>query len=105
MSSKVIDDYDKRFVKVEHFYEKEVLYGSIVMDVLIFALAMYFIAIKRWKRFEWTIVACMFIKYALYVFQTTDAWGEWIFPHYKLDILFYSLEYTLGPICHWIYAS
>ena len=49
----------------------------------------------------------MFLKYALYAFQTTDAFTKWytnddytvIFSMYK------SLYYMLGPIYHWTYAS
>ena len=75
------------------------------MDALILALAIYFIIIGRWQRFEWTIVLCMFLKYALYAFMASEAYMEYI----KYDSVIYaviaSLNWTLGPICHLIYAS
>ena len=42
------------------------MYGSLAMHVVILCLAIYIIKIKRWSRFEWTILVCMFLKYLLY---------------------------------------
>ena len=56
------------------FRDKELLYGSLVMDAVIMTVAVYFVVIKSCKRFEWTILSCMFLKYALYAFGTTKTY-------------------------------
>ena len=60
--------------KVGHFRDEELLYGSLVMDAVIITIAVYFIFIKSCKRFEWTILLCMFVKFSLQAFYATDAY-------------------------------
>ena len=40
------------------------------MGIVILGIAVYFIINKKWKRFEWTVLSCMFIKYAIYASET-----------------------------------
>ena len=72
------------------------------MLAIILCLAIYIISIKRWSRFEWTIIVCMIIKYTLYV-AATDAIE--LGKGTVLLVMFASLYSSLGPICHLIYAS
>ena len=69
MSASEADKYESLFWKAAHMYLKENFYGSLVIETIILALAIYFITIKRWQRFEWTILLCMFIKYSFYIFD------------------------------------
>ena len=62
--------------KIINFWMIEQWYGSLVMDFLILAFAVYFIINKKWKRFEWTILSCMFVKYTLYAFGTTQTYFD-----------------------------
>ena len=98
--------------KLQSFESVEQWYGSLLMGAVIICFAVYLIFIKRWNRFEWTIVLCMFMKYALFAFGETDA-----FKSYDTRILsskdsfplfyevYWSLWWTLDCVCHWIYAS
>ena len=47
----------------------------------------------------------MFLKYAVFAFITTDAYREIIPNASTRSILIYTLYFSLGPICHWTYAS
>ena len=58
--------YEKKNENIDIVSYNELFYGSMVMDAVILCIAAYFITISRWRRFEWTIISCMFIKYALY---------------------------------------
>ena len=106
MSGTGSDEYQEKWAKVENIYQQEDWYGSIVMDIIVLALGIYFIRIKRWQRFELSIVVCMFLKYFLYAFQTTDTYvalsDKVIIAPY---IFTESLLQALGPINHWIYTS
>ena len=95
--------FEKQMRNIINFKKGEYWYGSLVMDAVIFGLAIYFIYQKRVQRFEWTIIVCMFSKYTLYALQqklqtNTDN------SYYRMMILQY-VSSTLGPICHWFYAS
>ena len=47
------------------------------MGIVILAIAVNFIINKKCKRFEWTVLSCMFIKYAIYASETkTDTYYE-----------------------------
>ena len=60
--------YDKKRIELLNIFVWEQWYCSLAMDVVIFCLALYFIRIKRYSRFESTILVFMFLKYALYAF-------------------------------------
>ena len=47
----------------------------------------------------------MFLKYAVFAFITTDAHLELIPIGSTRSILVYTFYFSLGPICHWTYAS
>ena len=85
------------------------MYVPLAMDVIILVLAVYLISIKRRERFEWTIVVCMFFKYAVYalfsakIFAGTDLSHKSFASLGLLIVLVFSE--TFGPLIHWIYAS
>ena len=105
MAASVEEEYEQKIFKVKSILSFEARYGSLVMDSVILGLAVYFISIKRWQRFEWTMLLCMFVKYAMYGITTTDVYQEWSSSGSVLTIVFWSFYWTLGPVCNWIYAS
>ena len=105
MAASVEEEYEQKIFKVKSILSFEARYGSLVMDSVILGLAVYFISIKRWQRFEWTIVAFMFIKYAQFAFLETQARLEYIEKGSTQFIVYITFMIVLGPICHWIYAS
>ena len=98
-------DYKKKFEIADNFNRRTETYGSLVMDAVILCFAIYFIKIKRWQRFEWTIIVCMFLKYTLLSINYKSALYEWIHDRDTRFIIFVAFYRTLGPICHWIYCS
>ena len=97
--------FEKKLEKIIKILRREQLYGSLAMHAVIFCLVIYFISIKRWSRFEWTIIVCMTIKYTLFELVTVDDINSWIGEGSSLTIVFMTLYSSLGPICHWVYAS
>ena len=75
------------------------------MDSIVLAFAIYLIRIKRWQRFEWTIIVCMFLRHAMNAFHVTNKFEESFEFETSSYILWFSISATLGPIYHWIYAS
>ena len=55
--------------EVTIIHSKEVLFVSIIMLIALLILTIYFIIIKRWQRFEMTILVCMALKYAVHALQ------------------------------------
>ena len=73
------DSWDDRYDvdKIIRYWKIEQLYGSLAMGIVILAIAVNFIINKKCKRFEWTVLSCMFIKYAIYASETkTDTYYE-----------------------------
>ena len=99
------DPYADNYGKVVDITYAEAWYGSFVMGALILGMAVYFIKIKRWQRFEWTIILCMFLKYAMNPISTTNAYNEWMETSKMHVLVIRSVWPCLGPIYHWIYAS
>ena len=62
------DDIQKRINKTFDIWMRVQMYGSIPMLLLLAVMTIYFIRIKRWQRFELTILILMFLKYILYSF-------------------------------------
>ena len=56
-----------------NIFNTEQWYVALIMCAVSIVFAVYFIIIKRWKRFEWTILLCMFIKYAINAYIATEA--------------------------------
>ena len=81
------------------------VYGSIPLLLVLTALTIYFIKIKRWQRFELTILVLMFLKYILAAFTEVFHEREGIFKNNQVVMIYVTFKLTLGPICHWIYAS
>ena len=61
------DPYEERSRRIRDIYDTEEWYVSFVFGTVILGLAIYFIKIKRCQRFEWTIIICMFLKYAFFL--------------------------------------
>ena len=73
------DSTDNRYDvnNIIRYWKIEQLYGSLTMGVVILGIAVNFIINKKCKRFEWTVLSCMFIKYAIYASETkTDTYYE-----------------------------
>ena len=81
------------------------VYGSIPMLLLLALVTIYFIRIKRWQRFELTILVLLFLKYILYSLTIAYEERKGIFQNDQITIIYETFKFTLGPTCHWIYAS
>ena len=97
--------YAEREGKVIEISDAEYLYGSFIMGAVILGMALYLIKIKRWQRFEWTIILCMFLKYAMNPISTTNAYNEWLETSNIHILVVKSVWFCLSPMYHWIYAS
>ena len=97
--------YENKVQKIEKVYAAEELYGSLVLQAAVICLAIYLIRMKRWSRFEWTIIVCMFLKCSLYELSSSETIFEWSVSGSTLSVVFCLLEVSLEPICHYIYAS
>ena len=105
MSASEDDHYEKPDKKLNKIFYWENLYGSLVMCTVIIALAVRLIRIKKFSRFEWTIIICMLLKYSMYALGSNFVFFEWLMTNKMLFTVFLTLYFTLGPICHWTYAS
>ena len=79
--------------------DESIFYSSLVMLVMIIALFIYFISIKRWKRFEMTILFFMTLKYILHLhyhvyFEETNNDGA-------INLAFIIFSSALTPLFHW----
>lgn len=71
METTKADYYKEKRLQVTYIWNLELRYGSLVFWALILTLAIYLIKIKRFQRFEWTIVVCMLLKYITYAINTS----------------------------------
>ena len=91
-------------IKIPDITTKVQTYGSIPVLLILVALTIYTIKIKRFKRFEASILVLMFLKYIIHAFFVVAA-ESGLFTNHYIFFVYLSLRLTLGPICHWIYAS
>ena len=71
--------YGEKSCIIREFKIQEKWYVSLVMEILILTLATYLITKKRLQRFEWTIVVCMLLKYALFATLAVKSSQDWIY--------------------------
>ena len=86
-------------------------YTLIPMLLVIVPLMVYLIINHRFERFEWTILVLMTLKNIMNTLNTIDYINERLsdsalaIQYHTFYIMWYTVSDTLGPICHWIYAS
>ena len=57
------DDYEQKFQKASFYWILEVLVGSVLMVLVVITLAIYLLRLKRYQRFEVSILAFMLVEY------------------------------------------
>ena len=105
------DYWGPKIEKVENIITLEDRYALIPMLLVIVPLMVYLIVNHRFERFEWTILVLMTLKYIMSTLDTTEYIhdrledSEFHSQYHTFFIMWWTLKDTLGPICHWIYAS
>ena len=103
-NSAAADEYKRAYNKVNQIYRFVEAYAFIPALMVIIPLAVYLIRINRRKRFEWSILSLITLKYLCYaLYQAVD-------PHPLNDnevffIILRTFRSTIGPISREIYAS
>ena len=57
------DDYEQKFQKASFYWILEVLVGSVLMVLVVITLTIYLLRLKRFQRFEVSILAFMLVEY------------------------------------------
>ena len=96
------DEHQQKEDLMIEVYKAFSKYQIIPMYLVLIPFTIFCFTNGHRQRFELTILIIMFAKYAVYAVRDT-------FPYHISSLWFLAIGYTLvnsiGPICHWIYAS
>ena len=103
-NSTAADEYEQAYNKANHIYRVVESYAFIPALMVIIPLAVYLIKTNRRKRFEWSILILITLKYLCYaLYQVVNP--NPLNANGVFFIILRTLRSTIGPISREIYAS
>ena len=99
--------YKMKMDSVNEIWTQTQTIGSLIMLLFILILTIYILRTKHVQCFAITILICMFLKYSIYALSTglSIYYQTWKEKNKVFVVLFFTLYFSLGSICHLTYAA